>query len=215
VKFAVLLWVTSLAAAAEYPVTHRHIRGDEPGRLIVEDGGIRYTEAKLHKKPHDYKWGWNDIQKLELEPDRIEITTYKDVPWLGGRDRRFTFFGTNLESTYPILRERLPRRLIPKIAVNSGLDIVAEIPAKRLEGRGGFEGVLKIGEDRLVFQSESQGGSHTWNLDEVQNISSSDPLELTIASLGTDYRLQLKQPLPEGIYNALWRKLNVRRTHSK
>jgi hypothetical protein len=134
------------------------------------------------------------------------------VKWLAGRDRAFVFSGKDLDSSYPTFREHLPRRFVPEVALNLH-GALTTVAAKRIEGRSGFEGVLKFGEDLLVFQSEGPRGSHTWNLDEVENISSSDPLELTIASLGTDYRLQLKQPLPEGVYNALWRKLNVRRSH--
>jgi hypothetical protein len=212
-RLAAFLLVTSFSYAAEYPVMHRHLRRDQPGTLSIDKEGVRYSETKLDKKkPHDYRWGWNEIQKLVLASDRVEITTYKDLKWLADRDQSLVFSGKHLETAYPLLRDHLPRRMVAEIAVD-GFNVVAEIPAKLLDGRGGFNGTLKIGADVVVFQSGNAQGSHTWNLDEVENISSLDPLELTIASLGTDYRLQLKKPLPDGLYNSLWRKLNVRRTH--
>lgn len=214
----VMLLLAFLAASAalqavEFPVTHVHLRRDEPGRLQIEPDGIQYTETKSHKKPHEYRWAWTDIQKLVLEPERLEIVTYKDVKWLAGLDKKFEFRGEGLEAAYPLLNKSLPRRLIPEIAVVAGLGLSVEVPAKRLEGRSGQEGLLRIGLEKIVFESSGKDGSHTWVLGEVENISSSDPLELTIASLGTDYRLQLKQPLPEGVYDGLWRKLNIKRSH--
>jgi len=207
------LLVASVALAADYPVTHVHVRRDQPGELQMESDGIRYTETTKHKNPHEYRWTWNDIQKVVLQPDSIEITTYKDVKWLAGRDQRFLFRGKGLDAAWPLLRDVLPRRVVADIATLTPAPPLLELPAKRLEGRGGHEGTLRIAADSIIFESATSSGSHTWLLKEVENISSSDPLELTIASLGTDYRLQLKQTLPEAVYNDLWRKLNVRSNH--
>jgi hypothetical protein len=207
-----MILLSTVLAAADFPATHVHTRRDGPGVLTIDENGIAYKETDRHKKPHDYRWAWNDIQRLVLAPTAIEITTYKDIGWQFGRDREFSFRGKDFTPAYDLLRGRLQLRLIPEIAlpVTSPL---AEIPAKRLDGLKGCEGSLLIGDNQIVFKSDTPDGSHTWILPEVENISSSDPLELTIASLGTDYRIQLKQPLPEFVYNGLWRKLNTRRTH--
>jgi hypothetical protein len=207
-----LILLSTVLAAADFPATHIHTRRDRPGILTVDENGISYTESERHKKPHDYRWAWNDIQRLVLAPASIEITTYQDIGWQFGRDREFTFRGKDFTPAYDLLRGRLPFRLVPEIALPVASPL-AEIPAKRLDGLKGYEGLLLIGDHQIVFQSGTPGGSHTWVLPEVANISSSDPLDLTIASLGTDYRIQLKQPLPEPVYNGLWRKLNARRTN--
>lgn len=191
-----------LMLAMLLPVIHVHLRRDEPGDLKITETGIEYTETKQHKKPHHWTWTWTDIQRLTLFPNRVEI-----VAWKGNHE--FNFKGKNAESMYPLLRDKLPRRFIPEVAA-TGFTPTARL----LAVRSGHEGELLIGEDRIVFQSATSEGSHTWILPEIDNISTSDPLDFTIHSLGVDYRLQLKQPLPEDLYNGLWRKLNVRRKSS-
>lgn len=208
----ILIMACAMAAgAAEFPVRHVHLKKDQPGTLTIGKDGIRFAE-QAGKHPHVYEWPWTRIQRLELSPARVTITTYEDVRWQAGRDRGFRFTGQGLDAAYPLLREHLPRRFVPDVA-RMDFEAGARYPAKRLEGRSGHEGVLLAGADRLVFQSESANGSHTWIVSEIDNISSSDPMKLTILSLGTDYELQLKQPMPEADYNALWRKLNVRSKH--
>ena len=198
-------------AAAEFPASHVHTRRDQPGTLTVDEAGVSFQET-TPKKPHQFRFGWSDIQRLDLAPSRIVITTYNDIGWQLGRDRKFVFHGSDFSPAYTTLHQKLPRRLIAGIALPTA-SAMAEIPAKRLIGRGGHEGTLRIAADRIVFQSSSPLGSRTWTLPEVENISSSDPMELTIASLGEDTRIQLKQPLPDAVYNQLWRKLNKTKAH--
>lgn len=209
-RLSCLVVLTSfVVGAAEFPVEHVRLGRNESGVLEINNDGIRFEQAR---HPHSYLWKWDDIQRLALSPDRIEITTYKDVRWLAGRDRKFSFTGENLTAAYPLLRDALPRRFVPDVA-RTDFEPAGKYPAKRLEGWGGHKGTLLIGNDRIVFVSEDDDGSHTWMLYDVENVSSSDPLKLTVASLGEEYRLQLKNPMPEAVYNGLWRKLNVRRTH--
>jgi hypothetical protein len=188
------------------PVMHVHFRKDAAGSLEVTEAGVSYKETKRAKKPHDYTWTWNDIERLTLYPDRVEIVTWKrNRPILAGT---YTFKAKDAEALYPLFREKLPRRFIPEVA-RTDFEASARLPAVR----DGQEGTLLVGADRLVFESEGAKGSHTWVMGEIENVSTADPLELTISSLATDYRLKLKQPLPEGLYNDLWRKLNIRSTH--
>jgi hypothetical protein len=200
---------TVTASATELTVGHAHLRRNRPGVLTVDADGIRYVES-VKKKPHTFRWAWDSIQKVALSSERIEITGYRDRKWLAGMDERETFSGTGLEVLYSTLRQHLPRRLVPELA-RTDFEVQASFPAKKQDGFGGSEGVLLLGRDRLVFRSDARRGSHTWILEEVDNISSSDPLQLTVSSLGAEYRLQLKKPLPETVYNELWRRLNVRR----
>lgn len=206
-----MLAAAVLSKAADFPVKHlRPGRHAERGQLSIQAAGIDYAAEKAARQPRHLHWTWNDIQRLVLSDERLEIVTYKDVKWLAGRDRHFLFAGSGLSQSYELLRDRLPRRFVPRIA-RMDFRPLATFPAKWLEGRSGHEGTLLIGADRLVFQAEGRGGSETWILGEVDNISSSDPMEFTIASLGAEYRFQLKQPMPESVYDGLWRKLNTRR----
>lgn len=206
----VCLVFAPLVSAADFEVRHVHLRHDQLGTLSISSEGIAFHEAKPGKRPHDFRWTWEDIERLTLFPDRLEITTYKDVRWQLGRDGEFAFTGKELDAAYPLLQGRLPRRLVLEVA-RTEFAVAQRIPAKRLEGRGGYEGTLLFGPGHIVFESLLPRGSHTWVLDEVDNISSSDPLELTVSSLGSDYRFQLKQRLPDDLYQGLWRAVNLRR----
>jgi hypothetical protein len=197
--------------AEDFGAKHVHLHGSEAGTLTIDDSGVAFKESKLQKHPHEYRWAWDDIQLLTLSPDHLDILTYKDVKWLLGRDQAFAFTGIDLDRAYPTFRAHLPRRFVPEVA-NLDFDVREKIPAKRLEGRSGWEGELLFGPDQIVFHSAAEHGSHTWILEEVENVSSSDPLELTISSLGRDYRMQLKRALPEALYSELWRRLNVGRS---
>ena len=185
------------------PVTHVHLRRDAPGNLEVTGAGVSYKETRRAKKPHDYAWTWNDIERLTLYPDRVEIRTWKRrLPHVPAT---FTFRTKDAATLYPLFRDKLPRRFVPEVA-RTDFEASARLPAVR----GRREGILLVGSDRIVFQAEGTKGSHTWVIGEIENVSSADPLELTISSLGADDRLLLKQPLPEGLYDELWRKLNIK-----
>lgn len=203
-----LMLVAVVASAADYPVKHLKIGRDEVGLLSIGPEGIKYVSTPEKKHRH-YQWSWNDVQRLKLADDQLEIVTYKDVQWQAGRDRRFNFKGHDFGKSYELLREHLPRRFVPRIA-RTDFQPSASYPAKRIDGLGGQEGTLLIGADRFVFKADGTEGSQTWVLADVDNVSSSDPMEFTIASLGSEYRFQLKRPMPESSYNELWRKLNTR-----
>src|SRR5207302_1412618 len=92
-----------------------------------------------------------------------------------------------------------------------------EIPVKHLLRFGGDEGVLQAGPDEIVYQSGNQAESRTWRYQDIENISSSGPFQLTITTFERakthygnlkGFNFELKQRLEEAQYNDLWRRLN-------
>jgi hypothetical protein len=82
---------------------------------------------------------------------------------------------------------------------------------------GGDEGVLQAGPEEIVYMSEKNGASRTWRYQDIENISSSGPFQLTITTFERakthygdlkGFNFELKRPLEEDRYNELWLSLN-------
>lgn len=81
----------------------------------------------------------------------------------------------------------------------------------------GSEGVLQVGEERIVYKTDKKGGSRTWRLEDIENVSTSGPFQLTLITherAKTQYgsmkgfNFQLKQKLDQQRFDLLWRRLN-------
>jgi hypothetical protein len=188
--------LTAAAYAADYPARHEHWRGSCAGTLTVTEAGIRFVSPK-----HSFEWKFDGIQNLDLSSKRLIVRTYKDNPWRGGTDQAYEFRGS-FESVEPPLQGRIVNR-IPDASVEA--DWI--LPVK-LTGRWkGSEGDLAIGSKQIVYRTRDPNHSRTWEFDDIENVSTSNRYELTVATLERDFHFQLKQPLAESRYNELWLRL--------
>jgi hypothetical protein len=89
---------------------------------------------------------------------------------------------------------------------------------KRLLRFSGEQGVLQVGSNEIVYSPARKGESRTWRYEDIDNISSSGPFQLTIVTYErskSDYgnrkqfNFQLKRRLEETQYNDLWLRLNA------
>ena len=71
---------------------------------------------------------------------------------------------------------------------------------------------------RIVYETKKRDASRTWRYRDIDNISSSDPYQLTITTFERaklqygsrkGFNFQLKQPLEEKRFRMVWRKLNA------
>lgn len=207
----------SLAQPFTYQVRHRHGRGGAIGTLRVTLDSISFEEpGKKHE--HSHEWKYNDIQQLSLSADELRILTYEDQKWQFGRDREYVFdqLPEDLPATlYPMFSVRLDQRFIPELA-DPAIQPKWQVAVKLRHGLGGSNGTLLVGDDRIVYKSETAGESRTWRFTDIESISMSGPFELSITSLErsgwrhsgpTEFRFQLKEPVAENRYNELWRKI--------
>lgn len=230
-----LLAVTLFAPAMfaqpnfQYEAWHRHSRPPHIkksggiGTLTVDEKGVsfdeKYKDGKAPKHPHAWHWDYQDIQQLKIGLKTLTVLTYKDNKWKLGADRVYDFdldSEKTFEDTSAFLKSRLDQRFVAAVA-----DILAsalwEIPAKHRVRFGGDEGVLKVGTREIVYQSAKNGESRTWRYEDIDNITSSGPFDLTIATFEQakldygsrkQFNFELKQRLDEGQYNDLWLRLN-------
>src|SRR5215471_9282273 len=80
----------SPAAELEFQARHDHLHKGGDGTLAFSDEGVKWTEGGK-KAAHSRSWKYGDIQRLELEPQRVRITTYDDIDWQFKRDRLYVF----------------------------------------------------------------------------------------------------------------------------
>jgi hypothetical protein len=232
---AILIGLALLAPAAfaqdlRYDVWHGHSRpphikkAGNMGKLSITVAGVSYEEiykdGKKPKHPHTWRWDYQDIQQLKIAPKSLTDLTYKDNKWKLGADREYEFDlvgNKTLEGAYQLLKGRLDQRLVAEIPDRPSL-ILWEIPVKHLRRFGGDEGVLQVGPNAVVYKSADQDASRTWRYEDIENISSSGPFQLTITTFErakTQYgnlkgfNFQLKRRLEDAGYNDLWVRLNL------
>lgn len=213
----VIVLAAALSQAAEfrYEALHDHLRKSGPGTLIIDDKGVAFEEQT---GKHVWRWSYDDIQQLRLSAGKLDVLTYRDNKWKLGADRAYEFrvAGGRLQEVLPFLKTRLDQRFVAALD-DPGLNAIWEIPVKHRLRFGGSEGRLRFGEEGVVYSTEKRNQSRTWRWEDIENISSSGPFELTITTFERarshygdrkGFNFQLKQRLDEARYNRVWRRAN-------
>ena len=193
------------------------------GTLTITDIGVSfeetYKDGKKPKHPHRWRWAYQDIQQLKMAPKSLTVLTYKDNKWKLGGDREYEFdlvSDNTFDDAYPFLKGRMDQRFVTEIPDRISA-VLWEIPVKHLLRLGGDEGVLQVGADEIVYKSEKATGSRTWRYQDIENVSTSGPFQLTIVTFERakthyadlkGFNFELKQRLDEAQYNDLWLRLN-------
>lgn len=218
----ILLAAASLAAGElSFNVRHEHLRKGCAGVLRIGEDGIAF-DAAPSKKPHSWRWAFADIQQLKIEPRRVTVLTYEDRKWRFGADGSVSFTladGASFHNAYAMLKGRMDQRLVAAIA-ETPAGVLWSIPVKRAGRLKGAQGALVVGTNSITFETAEPGSARVWRLEDIDNVSSSGPFELTVTAherSKTDYgslksfHFQLKQALAEERYNDLWWRINRNR----
>jgi hypothetical protein len=194
---------TAWSQEIKFEVRHDHLRKGCMGTMTVDEKGIFFHGPK----GHGWAWEYQDIQELKLAPDHIHLLSYWDDKRHLGKDREFDFSGKMPSELYARWKDRLDRRFVAEVA-DPQVKPLWEVPVKHMGRITGSEGMLEIGEDRIVYRTDRHDDSRTWRLTDIENISTAGPFDFTINTPEKTFRFQLKQVLSEARYNELWRKLN-------
>ncbi len=216
----------ALAQPFVYQARHQHLHGGVMGTLKISADAIAFTEPSKSGK-HSRQWAYADIQQLSLSDRELRILTYDDQKWQLGRDRVYAFDRLPQEAPmqlYPFFARVLDQRFVAELA-DPGVSPLWKLPVKLRHGLSGSQGVLLIGDDRIVYESKTARESRTWRLEDIDNIATAGPFDLAIVTLQrsdwrhagpTEFRFQLKQPLTDQRYNELWQRLHrFRSEHSQ
>jgi hypothetical protein len=227
---AALLAILPIGAAElSYEVQHHRAMKNHAGVLTIGEKGVAYQQvlpegkqkanSKRPPKLESVQFDYQDIQELWVSPDRLRIVTYKDRKWLLGVDKEFEFSlpkGKSFDSAYAMLKDKLDRRFVAAVA-DGQLDVLWELPVKLMGTIQGSEGVLQVGQDRIVYKTDRPRQSRTWRYQDIANVSTSDRYQFTLTtyeharmSYGSmkGFNFQLKQPLDQKRFDALWKRLN-------
>ncbi len=226
-----ILAATAWGQGLQFDVRHERALKDHPGRVTIDDQGVQYDQvltarqqakvAKGKKPPklEKARWDYHDIQQLWLSPEKLVILTYKDRKWFLGVDKEFEFFlpkGQTFEAAYTMLKDKLDRRFVAAMA-DTQASVLWELPVKLLGTIKGSEGTLQVGPDRIVYKTDRARQSRTWRYQDIENVSTSDRYQLTLTTYERakshygsmkGFNFQLKQPLDEKRFEALWKRLN-------
>ena len=219
----ILLFETGAAAEGlKISVRHPHLRKGGTGEIQIGESSISFRETGKNQK-HSREWAYEEIQQLYVGPNSLRILTYEDVAWKLGSDREYEFDRLPEGAAQQILkavREHIDERRLVAALSDSSVNPIWRVKAKLLNRWGGSDGVVLVGEDAIVYQTDEHNGSRTWDFSHIENVSSSGPFDLTITTFERDgsrfadrrdFRFQLKTGLTEDRYNALWRRLNESR----
>jgi hypothetical protein len=218
-RIAALLMLCGFVFAqpVTFEVRHQHMRGGATGVLRIGEESIAFEEKSKEGK-HSREWKYAEIQQLSLSATELRILTYEDRKWQLGRDRDFVFDRLPEElatEARPIFERALGQRFIAELA-EPGMQSKWRMPAKLRHGLRGSEGILLVGQDRIVYQSETAGESRTWRFEDIDNVATAGPFDLSITTLErsawrhagpTEFRFQLKEALMADRYNELWRMI--------
>ena len=218
----VLFGVTPPIASAQtytYEVRHQHWRKGAVGTLSISPEEIAFEEHGKKGKTDSRTWRYEEIQQLTVSPSELRILTYEDSKWKLGRDREYIFDRVPKDlavEAYPLWTSKLDQRFIAAVP-EPGVAPDWKAGAKLDHGFSGTLGTLMIGSEWIIFDAGEHGGSRSWRLLDIQNVSSSGPLDLTVTTTeksglfrgsGRQFHFQLQQPLKEDQYSALWRSIN-------
>lgn len=218
---ALLLASPVWAAELRYEVRHERMVRDHYGILTIDEKGVSYQETHAKKKSEKLeraRWDYQDIQELKVSPERLVVVTYTDRNWLLGIDKEFEFYapeGKSFEEAYSVLKDKLDQRFVAALA-DSQAQKLWELPVKLLGTLRGSEGVLDVGPDRVVYKTDRKGQSRTWRYQDIENVSTSGPFQLTLTTYERakthygslkGFNFQLKQRLDEKRYDLLWKRL--------
>ncbi|HEY1184261.1 MAG TPA: hypothetical protein VGE89_08750 [Bryobacteraceae bacterium] len=208
----ILAW-TLAAAAAQFPMRHRHLRGGCEGTLDVTETGVGFKGPKGHA----WQWKLDQIRQLELAPDRIVVVSYENGK-LPETERRYEFSGAvPAAELYALLKDRMDQRLVAEL-VQPAAGAVWSLLVKHV-GRAGSLGTLELTAETIAYRTQASDESRTWRYTDIAGISSSGPFQLTITTFERapahyggrkDFNFELQQPITEANYNRLWLQVETK-----
>lgn len=212
-----LLTLTQSVWAQEfkYKVEQDRSIGHRDGELIISDKGIEYQATKREKE--NRAWTYGDIKLLEiLSPTKVRIWTYKDRKLYFGKDESLTFKiveGQIDRKVSDFLRARIARPFVTSFADEEQTALV-EIPVKHSHRFGGCEGVLKVYQDRLVYESRTGHDSRSWRWSDIRSIGRSDiyrfdveTFEPQLGASSRSFNFILKEQMADKTYDLIWSRV--------
>lgn len=224
-------------APLTWKVEHDHAIGEGKGELRITESGIEFDGEGKDENRHSRHWRDDDIKRLELKRNELRVVVYEAVripivprkaPFTDGKTIRsgtehdYVFKLREGEITPEVLSMLLARfnrpvatSVIPPIPNDEEAGkLLFEIPVFHRHRAGGRSGVLRVYEQHVVFAAEDTGDSRFWRYSDIRDIGNLGRYGFEIATYegqfgvdGKSYVFDLKRPMTEAEYEALWTKV--------
>ena len=206
----------SRAQGFEYSVRHHHTLKDCLGTLKITPEGIEY---KTSNPKDSRKWQFAELRIVEVKsPVEISVVTYEDQKRWAGKDKVFEFTLLDKKADWELsafLLSHVQKSMQVAVLPEAGEKPAFEIPVKHLHTVVGATGMLRIYDDKVIFESAKAGDSRYWRLDDIDRISRPDRFRFQIVSFVPKaggptevYNFQLMEELPDALYDYLWVRLH-------
>ena len=188
--------------------------GGSHGTLAFMADGIVFQAADAKKAR---QWPYHELKQVRVvSPREIALDTYEDRSrWRFGADRTVEFKVTTgaIDGQLVAHLLRHVQRPVSSAVMPAGLEEpTVRITAKHLRGSRGTQGTLVVYPSGLAYETGSEGGSRYWRVDDVQSILRTSPRTLLIdvyeSGRVRPFAFELKEPLPDEAFDALWHQVN-------
>lgn len=221
-------------APLTWKVEHDHAIGEGKGELHITESGIEFNGEGKDENRHSRHWRDDDIKRLELKRNELRVVVYeatripiipRKAPFTDGKTIRsgtehdYVFKlreGEITPEVVSMLLARFNRPVATSVIPNDeeAGKLLFEIPVFHRHRAGGGSGMLRVYEQHVVFVAEATGDSHFWRYSDIRDIGNLGRYGFEIATyegqLGVDgksYIFDLKRPMTESEYEALWTKV--------
>lgn len=184
-----------------------HLLGAEPGDLAIEAGGVAFRT----EKGHDLKWPYQEIQTFSLSAHSLSIKTYKNRHLPGVQQYRLTID----EAVPPEVAAELARRVrrpSQNRVFDSAMPSIKNVAVHHRTLTGGTNGTLRLREDGIDYVSDVTKDSRSWRWNDLQTLSKPDAFHLLVFGYRDNYTFDLKEPLPQSLFEQLSDKVVLHNT---
>lgn len=217
---SVMVGAAAAAAATGAPpfelsVKRDRLVGGSRGALVFTAEAVEYRTTS---KKDARRWEYEDVKQVQiLSPTRVVIRTFEDQGRLRlGADRVFEFSvvqGRVSSDLVAFLLERIRQPVVSALVPERG-EARGRVRVKHERQGRGSEGALALYDDALVYASDQVGASRYWRFADLASVLRLDPARLEVVAyeggggVTRPFVFQLKAPLPDALYDALWATVN-------
>jgi hypothetical protein len=172
------------------------------GTLVISSEAVDFRPAK----GHPVHWALQDIRTVDIAgPRKLSLISYENSRWHVPGDRPFDF---KLKNPMPPEVAAGLVDLVGKPAIN-GLPLpraasLATIGARHRTRAGGSNGILRFSHNGVDYLASKGADSRSWRWADIQTLAEPAPYRLRIAGYLETFDFELKQPLPDDLYDRLW-----------
>lgn len=186
----------------------RHGLGGISGTLTLGQDGVVFRPTKgssLH-------WPFLEVATFDLlSPRRLVITGYENRSWHRHGERKYRF---DLSTAMPPdIATELARRVAKPVRdgnPNPAATSFATIPARHRTFAGGTNGTLRFGPDGIDYITTDGKGGRSWRWSDIETLANPDPFHLRVNGYLETFTFELKQAMPQELFDRLWGEINAR-----